>query len=105
MVTVTLDEARRVFGNKVIIWGGVPSAIICEGFPEEEFEQYMMYLFRTIAPGNAFVLGVADNVMPEAIIERVEWVSEMVKALGEYPIDCAKVREWEAAHEERGAQC
>ena len=105
MVTVTLDEARRVFGNKVIIWGGVPSAIICEGFPEEEFEQYMMYLFRTIAPGNAFVLGVADNVMPEAIIERVERISEMVKALGEYPIDCAKVREWEAAHEEHGVGC
>jgi hypothetical protein len=25
--------------------------------------------------------------MPEALIERVEWVSRMVQALGEYPID------------------
>lgn len=97
MVTVTLEEARGVWGNKVIIWGGIPSSILCEGFPEEEFERYMLGMFRTIAAGDAFILGVADNVMPEAIIERVERVSEMVEALGEYPITTAAVSECESA--------
>jgi hypothetical protein len=46
----------------------------------------MRALFYTIAPGDAFILGVADNVMAEARIERVERVSEMVAKIGRYPI-------------------
>jgi hypothetical protein len=43
-------------------------------------------LFRTIAPGDAFILGVGDNVMPESRIERVAWVSQMVNEKGKYPL-------------------
>jgi len=46
----------------------------------------MIDLFKTIAPGDAFILGVADNVMPEAKIERVKRVTEMVDEYGWYPI-------------------
>jgi uroporphyrinogen-III decarboxylase len=86
MVPVTLEEARAAFGNEVIIWGRIPSVMLCDPVSDEEFEEYMLQLFRTIAPGDAFILGVADNVMPEAKLERIERVSEMVKEYGEYPI-------------------
>ena len=46
----------------------------------------MRDVFRIIAPGDAFILGVADNVMPTSLIERVERVSELVEQYGSYPV-------------------
>jgi hypothetical protein len=86
MVGVTLEEARAAWGTQKIIWGGVPSVVLEEAFPEEEFEEYMRGVFRAIAPGDAFILGVADNVMPMSIIDRVERISELVEQHGAYPV-------------------
>ena len=86
MVGVTLEEARRVYGKDVIIWGGVPSVVLEETFPEEEFEEYMRGVFRAIAPGDTFILGVADNVMPRSLIERVARISRLVEEHGNLPI-------------------
>jgi len=86
MVSCTLEEARAAWGNEVIIWGGVPSVILEDTFTEEQFEDYMRNIFDTIAPGDAFILGVADNVMPAAKIERIARISEMVEELGNYPV-------------------
>jgi hypothetical protein len=60
--------------------------MLCDPISDEAFERYMRDLFRTIAPGDAFILGVADNVMAEAKLERIERISEMVGETGVYPI-------------------
>ena len=86
MVRLTLEQARAAFGNDIIIWGGLPSTLLCDPVTEEQFEAYMRYLFQTIAPGDAFILGVADNVMPEAKLARIERVGELVAQYGGYPI-------------------
>ena len=86
MVPLTMARARQVWGNKIVIWGGIPSSILCAPYTDEAFEAYMLDLLRTIAPGDAFILGVADNVMAEAYIERVERVSELLAAYGAYPV-------------------
>lgn len=86
MVSVTLEEARAAWGRDVIIFGGVPSIVLEPTFPEAEFEEYMRRVFRAIAPGDAFILGVADNVMPTSLIQRVERISELVEQYGAYPV-------------------
>ena len=92
MVPVTLEQARAAFGTdvssgtRVIIWGGVPSVMLGDPVSDAEFEAYMLDLFRTVAPGDAFILGVADNVMPESKIERIGRITEMVEAYGAYPV-------------------
>lgn len=86
MVSCTLEEARQAWGDKIIIWGAIPSTILCEPVSNEEFEGYMDDLFTTIAPGNAMILGVGDNVMPEADINRVIRIGEMVEERGWYPM-------------------
>lgn len=91
MVDVTLAEARAAWGDDVIIWGGIPSSILCDPVTDEAFEAYMRDLFHTIAPGNAFILGVADNVMAEAKFDRIQRISEMVQAYGACPIDAAAI--------------
>ena len=86
MVPVTIEQARRAWGKDVIIYGGIPSVILCDPVGEEEFESHLRHLFHDIAPGDAFMLGIADNVMPEAKLERLERISEMVEQFGHYPI-------------------
>ena len=86
MVEVTLEEARAAWKSDVAIFGGVPSIILEPTFPDAEFEEYMRGVFRTIAPGDAFILGVADNVMPTSLIERVERISDLVERQGAYPV-------------------
>jgi hypothetical protein len=86
MVEVTLEEARAAWNDDVIIFGGVPSIILEPTFPEREFEAYMRNVFRAIAPGDAFIFGVADNVMPTSLIERVERISDLVEQHGAYPV-------------------
>jgi hypothetical protein len=70
----------------MIIWGGVPSTILEDLVSDEEFEEYMVDLFRTIAPGDAFILGVADNVTGPSKLSRVIRVGELVEEYGKYPI-------------------
>jgi uroporphyrinogen decarboxylase-like protein len=86
MVPTTLEEARAAWGDRVIIWGGVPSAILEEPYTDAQFEACIEEVFRTIAPGDAFILGVADNVMPGSKIERVRRITEMVEERGRYPV-------------------
>ncbi len=86
MVPLTLAQARGAWGDRVIIWGGLPSVLLSPSVPEEEFRTYVDRLFDVIAPGDAFILGVADNVMPDSLIDRVAWVSEQVEQRGWYPV-------------------
>lgn len=90
MVETTMTEARAAWGDRVIIWGGVPSAILEEPYTEEQFEQYMDDLFRTITPGGAFILGIADNAMPGSKIERIKRITELTEQRGDLPLSSAK---------------
>ena len=90
MVPTTMSEARRAWGDRVIIWGGVPSVILEAPYTDEQFEQFMDNLFRTIAPGKAFILGIADNAMPGSKIERIKRITQMVERRGAYPIRYSK---------------
>ena len=86
MVPCTLEQARQVFGGDVAIFGGVPSVILEESVPEEEFEEYMQNLFKVIAPGDRFILGIADNMMPTSLMRRVKRIGELVEERGRYPV-------------------
>jgi hypothetical protein len=82
LVETTLAEARQAWGTRVIIWGGIPSVILEEPYSDGEFEEQVEEVFRVVAPGAAFLLGVADNVMPEAKIERIRRITELVERDG-----------------------
>jgi len=53
---------------------------------DEQFEQYMDEVFRTIAPGNALILGIADKAMPGSDRNRIRRVGQMVAERGVYPV-------------------
>jgi len=91
MVPITLQRLREVWGTRITIWGAIPSIITCDPYTDDEFESYMHDLFRTIAPGGAIILGIADMAVPATKWERMERVGQMVKQYGQYPIDASRV--------------
>jgi hypothetical protein len=78
MTGCTLDKALELAQGRYIIWGGVPSILLCDPTTEEEFEAFLDYLFKRVRPGDPFVLSVGDNVMPEAHLERVQAICRRV---------------------------
>ena len=86
MVPLTLERAREAWGNRVILWGALPSLMFAPSVPETDFREYMHAVLDILAPGDAVILGAADNVMPDSLIERVGWVSDLVQERGQYPI-------------------
>jgi hypothetical protein len=86
MVACTLGEMRRAFGDRITIFGGVPSvALLEDSMTEDEFEAHMRGLFAEIAPGDRFILGVSDMVPPDAKWERLVRIARMVEEWGTLP--------------------
>ena len=87
MTKVTIGEVKKAFKGKVTIFGGIPSvALLEESMPDEEFERFMKNLFREIAPGDRFILGVSDTTPPDAKFERLFRITEMVREWGRLPM-------------------
>jgi len=87
MTKVTITEVKKAFKGKVTVFGGVPSvALLEESMSDEEFERFMKNLFREIAPGDRFILGVSDTTPPDAKFERLLRITEMVQEWGMLPM-------------------
>ena len=87
MVQCSLTSMRKAFGDKITIFGGVPSvALLEESMSEDEFEAHMRHLFAEIAPGGRFILGVSDMVPPDAKWERLVRIARMVEEWGALPL-------------------
>ena len=86
MARVTLREARRAWGDRVVIWGGLPSAVFSPEYAERAFRECVEDVFDAVAPGKAFILGIADTTVPDSRIERIEYVSDAVRRRGACPV-------------------
>ena len=87
MTKVTIAEFKKAFKGKVTIFGGVPSvALLEESMSDQEFEDFMKNLFREIAPGDRFILGVSDTTPPNAKFERLLRITDMVEQWGAFPM-------------------
>ena len=51
MTRVTLAEAQAAWGDKVIIWGGIPSIVMCPSTPDEDFESLCGRALQQGRPG------------------------------------------------------
>ena len=78
----TLSEARRIWKKRVVIWGGIPSIVLSQSTSDLKFKQFMQELFVEVSPGDCFILGVGDNTPPDAKLERLTQIAEMVKTHG-----------------------
>jgi len=79
MAQLTLEKAYDAWRDKVVIWGGIPSIILNPDSCSEHVFLEFAGLAVDLAKSGHMLLSVSDNVMPEADIERVRIISEMLK--------------------------
>lgn len=88
MTSVTTAELRKAWGDKVTVWGGVPAILFQPQYSDEEFDDYVKNLFKEIAPGYNFIVGMGDNLpAPDGKIERVGRLVELIHKYGRLPIE------------------
>jgi uroporphyrinogen-III decarboxylase len=86
MTSVTNKELRNAIGDDGVIWGGVPSTLFEPTCSDEEFDQYVINMFKEIAPGYNFIVGMGDNLPFDGDIERVGRIVELIDKFGRLPI-------------------
>jgi hypothetical protein len=86
MTKVSLAEYYRRWSPKLTLYGGVPSTIVLDETSDADFEAYMDALFRAVAPGTRFLVGIADQVPPNAIFSRLQRIGERVAKEGSLPL-------------------
>lgn len=93
MTKVTIEEYYRRWHEKMTIFGGIPAILLLEeSTSESDFESYLDLLFRSIAPGDHFIIGVADTVPPNAKFDRLRRIGEVVEERGRLPLEAGKAR-------------
>jgi len=83
MTRLSLAEIRAGVGPRVTVWGGIPSvALLPDSMSEIAFEAYLDELFAGLGAGDRLILGVSDNVPPDADLERMERIAKRIEIFG-----------------------
>lgn len=83
MANISLSDALDLLNGEVALQGGLPSVMVChEGGTWHDFERYIENEILPQAERPGFVLGMADNVPPNADFARVQAVSKMIAKSG-----------------------
>ena len=86
MTRCTLSEIREGVGPETTVWGGIPSiALLADMMDDSAFESYLDRLFESIGTGERLILGVSDNVPPDADLGRLENIGKRIDAHGRVP--------------------
>jgi hypothetical protein len=83
MTQLSLRELREGFGPRVTVWGGVPSVALLEGSMRgAAFDRWLAELVAEIERDpRRIIVGVSDNVPPDASLERFARIGEAVSAV------------------------
>ena len=75
---VPVEELRALAGPDVIIWGGIPAVFLSRIYPEHVFREAARACIELYRDDPRFVLGVEDQVPPDADIARLDFVRELI---------------------------
>jgi uroporphyrinogen-III decarboxylase len=81
-----VEEWAPVADNpRTILWGGIPGSFFTPHVQDDEFERHVRNVLTIMRSSPRYVLGVADQVPPDAMEYRVKWVADLVDQYGRYP--------------------
>lgn len=79
MADVELIGALDMLNGEVVLQGGIPSVLVCEeGCTRDEFDAYIRDVILPLKGRKGFVLGMSDNVPPNADFSRVDAVAGLI---------------------------
>lgn len=77
-----LEEIYNITKDKIIVWGLLPGCIFSLLYKEEFFENFVKEVILFVKDKKNFILGVADQVPPDAPLKRIFKVREMIEKWG-----------------------
>ncbi len=86
LVSCTTAQARAVWKNRICIWGGVPSTLLELNIPLARLEAHLKTLYRDVAPGDRFILGLSDQAMPTSSWKHLRLICTWARDHAAYPI-------------------
>lgn len=80
MADIDLSQAINLLKGKVVLQGGIPAVLVCEeGCSKEGFEKYIRQVILPMKGQKGYILGMSDNVPPNADFSRIESVAELIR--------------------------
>ena len=73
------EDAWQSWQNGPLIWGSIPSCFLEERTSDEDFHRRVDELLALIGTPPV-ILGIADAVMPDNQIDRLNWLVERIEA-------------------------
>lgn len=93
MTKVKIEEHYRRWSDKLTIWGGIPEILLMEETAtDEDLESYLDLLFKAVAPGRRFIVGIADTTPAHAVFDRLIRIGERVQKEGRLPLEGGAAR-------------
>jgi hypothetical protein len=74
---ITLEEIDKSIGARTIVFGGLPGALFSSLYSDKYFEDFVVRAASLFAEKN-YILGVADQVPPDAEFSRIRMVREIL---------------------------
>ena len=81
---IDIEEFSNYVKTDSIMWGGIPGALFTASYNNEYFEEFVKKVIDIMVSEPRYVLGIADQIPPDGIIERVKIVSDLVERYGIY---------------------
>ena len=82
MTHLTLDEILAAFRDRITVWGGIPSVLLCpDSVSDAQFERWIDDLFERYGRQSRFVLGVSDMVTADASWDRLAYITRKISTL------------------------
>ncbi len=82
MTQCRLEDVRAGFGDRIAIWGGIPSVLLCSDSASwEDFRSFIDNLLARYGHDTRFILGVSDMVTVDCEWERLGYITEQVNRL------------------------
>ena len=78
LVPCTLERAREVWGDRIVVWGAVPAIILEPDYPRADFEREIVDLYDQTAGRPGVIWAVSDNIMPGADFTRLCWIRDFL---------------------------
>ena len=78
-----IDDTRGD-NPRTILWGGIPGVYSTSKVSDREFDRHVCAVLHVMRSHPRYVLGVADQVPPDALEYWVRWVGELVEKYGGY---------------------
>jgi len=83
MTQCALSQIREGMGHRITVWGGIPSVtLLQDSMTDQAFEAYLDDLFGSLGDGDRLILGVSDNVPPDADLARLAQIKQRVTDFG-----------------------